>query len=165
MKHSWLPIAGLSLALAVPAWADLSPQDFVDRASAAGVAEIETARLALEQGTSAEVKNFAEQMIKDHTSANQDLKEIATRKSLELSDSPDAMSKAKAMLLELRDGDNFDEAYARNQVNAHEQAIELYREAAENVRDEELRAFAREKLPTLEEHLEAARALPGAQPD
>src|SRR5690606_14033261 len=96
MKHSWLPIAGLSLALAVPAWADLSPQDFVDRASAAGVAEIETARLALEQGTSAEVKNFAEQMIKDHTAANEDLKEIASRKSLELSDSPDAMNKVLA---------------------------------------------------------------------
>lgn len=164
MNRSWLPIAGLSLALsAASAWADMSPQDFVDRASASGMAEIESARLALEQGTSTEVKNFAELMIKDHTQANEDLQEIATRKQLELSDAPDAMNKAKAMILELRDGENFDEAYARNQVNAHEQAVELFREAAENVRDEDLKAYAKEKLPTLEAHLEKARALPGGQ--
>lgn len=164
MNRSWLPIVGLSLALSTAsAWADMSPQDFVDRASASGMAEIETARMALEQGTSAEVKNFAEKMIKDHTAANEDLKEIATRKQLELSDSPDAMNKAKAMILELREGENFDEAYARNQVNAHEQAVELYREAAEGVRDEDLQAYAKEKLSTLEEHLEMARRLPGAQ--
>src|SRR5690606_38546340 len=58
MKHSWLCLTSLSLALAATplAWADLSPQDFVDKASAAGIAEIETARMALEQATSAEVK-------------------------------------------------------------------------------------------------------------
>ena len=157
--------AVLSLLLAgAPAWAaDLTAQDFVDRASAAGIAELETARMALEQGRSAEVKNFAEKMIKDHTAANEDLKEIAAEKKLEIADSPDAMNKAKGMILEMRDGEDFDQAYARNQVNAHEQAIELYREAAQGVNDEALQAFAKEKLPTLEEHLEMARKLPGAQ--
>ena len=160
MKHSWMPIAALSLMLAgTPAWADLSPQDFVDRASAAGMAEIEAARMALEDGTSSEVKHFAEKMIKDHTAANEDLKEIAADKKLEIAEAPDAMNKAKAMILEMRDGEDFDQAYARNQVNAHEQVIELFREAAQGVNDEALRAFAKEKLPTLEEHLEMARKL------
>ncbi|HTN31449.1 MAG TPA: DUF4142 domain-containing protein [Pseudomonas sp.] len=164
MKHSWLPIAGLSLMLAgAPAWAELSPQDFVDKASAAGMAEIEAARMALEDGTSSEVKNFAEKMIKDHTAANEDLKDIATKKRLETNDAPDAMNKAKAMILELREGENFDHAYARNQVNAHEQVIELYREASNDLKDEELKAYAKKKLPTLEEHLKMARQLPGAQ--
>lgn len=165
MKHSWLCLTSLSLALAATplAWADLSPQDFVDKASAAGIAEIKTARMALEQATSAEVKRFAERMIKDHTAANEELKQLAARKQLEVADDPDAMNKAKAMILDLREGEEFDRAYARNQVNAHEQAIELYREAAEGVRDEDLQAFAREKLPTLEAHLEMARQLPGTQ--
>lgn len=119
--------------------------------------------MALEDGTSSEVKNFAEKMIKDHTAANEDLKEIATKKRLGTSDAPDAMNKAKAMILELREGENFDHAYARNQVNAHEQVIELYREASNDLKDEELKAYAKEKLPTLEEHLKMARQLPGAQ--
>ena len=47
MKHPWLPVAGLSLLLtAASAWADMRAQDFVDKASAAGMAEIEAARLA-----------------------------------------------------------------------------------------------------------------------
>lgn len=112
MKHSWLCLTSLSLALAATplAWADLSPQDFVDKASAAGIAEIETARMALEQATSAEVKRFAERMIKDHTAANEELKQLAARKQLEVADDPDAMNKAKAMILDLREGEEFDRA-------------------------------------------------------
>lgn len=164
MKHPWLPVAGFSLLLAgASAWADMSAQDFVDNASAAGMAEIETARIALDRGQSTEVKNFAEMMIKDHTGANDELMEIAQRKQLEVADSPDAMNKAKAMILEMREGEAFDEAYARNQVNAHEQVIELYEEAAEGVDDEDLKSFAKEKLPTLKKHLEAARKLAGVE--
>ena len=164
MKHPWLPVAGLSLLLtAASAWADMRAQDFVDKASAAGMAEIEAARLALEEGRAAEVKRFAERMIKDHTAANEDLKALASRKQLEVADAPDAMDKAKTMLLELREGENFDDAYARNQVNAHEQVVELFREASQSLDDRELQAFAKEKLPALEEHLEMARKLASDQ--
>src|SRR3546814_15759496 len=90
-------------------------ENFVDEASAKGIAEIETAKMALDKGTSEDVKQFAQMMIDDHTKANQELAQLAQAKDLEMSDEATLMDKAKAMILKLRDGENFDEAYANNQ--------------------------------------------------
>lgn len=133
--------------------------DFVEDASAKGVAEIEAGKLAIEKGTSADVKTFAEQMIKDHTEANKQLADIAAAKKLEVSDNAMLMDKAKAMILELRGAKSFDQAYANNQVLAHEQTIKLFEEEAKNGDDAELKAFATKMLPDLKKHLEHAKAM------
>ena len=75
-------------------------------------------------------KTFAQMMIDDHTKANQELAQLAQAKDLEMSDEATLMDKAKAMILKLRDGENFDEAYANNQVKAHEETIELFKKEA-----------------------------------
>lgn len=141
------------------ALADMSGADFVDEASAKGMAEIEGATIALTKTTSADVKSFAQKMIDDHGEANKELSAIAESKKLEVSSEADLMNKAKAMVLKLRSGESFDEAYANNQVMAHEQTIELFRQAAKEVDDDELKAFANDKLPTLEKHLKMAQDL------
>lgn len=145
-----------SLALA------MGGADFVDDASAKGMAEIEGATIALTKASSADVKQFAKKMIDDHEKANKELSAIAVSKKLEVSSEADLMNKAKAMVLKLRSGESFDQAYANNQVVAHEQTIELFREAAEKVEDAELKAFAKQKLPTLEAHLKMAKELAAA---
>ena len=135
-------------------------ENFVDEASAKGMAEIETAKMALDKGTAEDVKTFAQKMIDDHTKANQKLAELAGQhEDLEMSDEAALMDKAKAMILKLRDGENFDEAYANNQVVAHEQTIELFREYAKNGENQELKSFAESTLPTLEQHLQHAKQL------
>lgn len=57
------------------------------------------------------------------------------------------MNKAKAMILELRDGEDFNEAYANNQVVAHEQTIELYRDYLKNGQNSDLKQFAEKCYP------------------
>ncbi|MGV8664222.1 DUF4142 domain-containing protein, partial [Pseudomonas aeruginosa] len=66
-------------------------------------------------------------------------------------------------LLELRDA-SFEPAYANNQVAAHEKAVELFTQAAANLTDPELQAFAKTPLPSLQHQLEMARALAKANP-
>ncbi len=150
---------GVAANLAVAA----QGENFVDEASAKGLAEIETAKLALEKGTAEDVKSFAQMMIDDHTMANQKLAEIAGQHDdLELSDDATLMDKAKAMILQIRDGENFDKAYANNQVVAHEQTIELFRNYVEQGEHADLKAFAESTLPKLEQHLEEAKALAAA---
>lgn len=136
----------------------VSANDFAEEASAKGIAEIETSKLALEKGSHAEVKKFAQTMIDDHTRANDELKALAKQKNLEVSNDAELMSKAKAMILQVRDGENFDKAYANNQVVAHEQAIELYQKAAASD-DAEFSAWAKKTLPKLEHHLQMAKEL------
>lgn len=134
-------------------------ENFVDEASAKGIAEIETAKMALDKGTSEDVKQFAQKMIDDHTKANQELAQLAQAKDLEMSDEAMLMDKAKAMILKLRDGENFDEAYANNQVVAHEQTIEMYQDYVEGGENADLKQFAQKTLPKLEEHLKQAKDL------
>ncbi len=134
-------------------------KNFVDEASAKGIAEIETAKMALDKGTSEDVKQFAQMMIDDHTKANQELAQLAQAKDLEMSDEATLMDKAKAMILKLRDGENFDEAYANNQVVAHEQTIEMYQDYVEGGENADLKQFAQKTLPKLEEHLKQAKDL------
>uniref|UniRef100_UPI001FB7B138 DUF4142 domain-containing protein n=1 Tax=Pseudomonas amygdali TaxID=47877 RepID=UPI001FB7B138 len=95
---------------------------------------------------------------------NDKLAAIAKSKNLELSEDPILMDKAEAAILEMHKK-SFDQAYANNQVIAHEQATKLYKEEADNGDDPELKAFAKATLPTLEQHLEHAKKLAAAHGD
>jgi len=144
--------------------------DFVDKAAAGGIAEIETSRLALEKSASADVKAFANMMITDHSKANDELAALAKKHDIEVPDSTTLVKQAKEKILDMRD-ESFDAAYANNQVKAHEDTIELFKKEANTVTDDkvkgatELKGFAQKMLPALEKHLEMAKKLQAAHPD
>ena len=119
---------------------------------------IQQGKLAEQKSQSADVKTFAQMMIKDHTAANEKLKGIATAKKLEVASDAELMDKAKKMILDIRE-ESFDKSYANNQVKAHEQTIEIFQKEANEGKDPELKAFAKETLPKLEAHLKAAKEL------
>jgi putative membrane protein len=150
-----------SLAFAVD---KIDADDFVDEVSAKGIAEVESAKVALEKSSSADVRSFAQKMITDHSAANLKLAGIARQKKLEVSTEAELTTKAKKFVLEQRDGESFDEAYANNQVSAHEETIELFQQAAISD-DAEIAAFAKETLPKLQHHLKLAKELAAAHDD
>ena len=138
---------------------DITPEDFVERASELGFAEIETANIALENSESEDVRQFAKKMIEDHKTANKELSRLASQAGLETANEADLMNKAKGMVLKMRDGVSFDQAYANNQVMAHEMTIQLFKSAATYVDNRELQQFASKTLPKLKQHLEEAKKL------
>jgi putative membrane protein len=154
-------ICGAFLLLGAHSAFAVDADDFVDDASAKGIAEIEAGKSALEKSKSADVKTFAQMMIDDHTKANQQLKTIATTKKLEMASDAELMDKAKKMILDIRD-ESFDRSYANNQVKAHEQTIAIFEKEAKDSKDAELQAFAKTTLPKLHAHLEAAKKLAAA---
>lgn len=153
-----LVFAATGVCSTLHAAGSIDAEDFVEEASAKSLAEIETARTAIQKTESAVVREFAQAMIADHTKANQELKRLANAKKLDVADDAELMNQAKAFILKQRDGESFDEAYANNQVVAHEQSIELFKKAA-MMKDAELKAFAQKTLPKLEHHLQMAQEL------
>ncbi|MGE8064105.1 DUF4142 domain-containing protein [Pseudomonas sp. NPDC089569] len=163
----------LTLALALSTGLDTAlaatSNEFVDKAAAGGIAEIEASRLALEKSQAADVKAFANMMISDHSKANDELAAIAKKNAIDVPNSTTLVKQAKEKILDLRD-ESFDAAYANNQVKAHEQAIELFKKQADTVTDDktpgamELKGFAQDMLPGLEKHLEMAKKLQAAHP-
>lgn len=162
-----MKVRSAALALVVSlaaqgAFAATKADDFVEDASAKGVAEVEAGKLAQEKGASADVKAFAAMMVADHTAANAKLHAIADKKKLKVSTDAQLMDKAKTMILELRSAKSFDQAYANNQVKAHEATIEIFQDEIKNGDDSDLKAFATETLPKLNAHLAKAKELSAA---
>lgn len=159
-RSTLVGLFGLASSLSFAA-EKIDADDFVEEVSAKGIAEVESAKLALEKSKSADVQAFAQKMITDHTSANTELKSIASKKNIEVADEAELATKAKKLILEQRDGESFDEAYANNQVMAHEATIELFEQAAISD-DPEIAAFAKQTLPKLQHHLKMAKDLVAA---
>lgn len=130
--------------------------NFLVKAANIGQAEVELARLALERATSEPVKEHAKRMLEEHRQANEKLNEIASGKNFPL---PDQLTGVHRNLVqELRDEKpaDFDEAYMQAQVGEHKAAVALFRDEKNEGKDPQLREFAGNQLPTLEQHLENA---------
>ncbi len=71
----------------------------------------------------------------------------------------EVMEKAKALMPQVMDGETFDQAYAASQVKTTQEAIEQLQQAAQTTEVPQIKAFAEETLPKLQNHLQMARAL------
>jgi putative membrane protein len=60
---------------------------------------------------------------------------------------------------QVQDGASFDQAYAASQVKTTQEAIEQLQQAAQTTDVPEIKAFAEETLPKLQNHLQMAKAL------
>ncbi|MEH6564743.1 MAG: DUF4142 domain-containing protein [Halopseudomonas sp.] len=138
-------------------------ETFFSQASAQNLAEIEAAELALEKG-SPTVQSYARMMLDEHTASNRKLTELAAGMQVKTEEDPELSAQAKQWILELRDGEDFDEAYLNNQIVAHQQAIELYTRAAQ-IKEDRIVSFAEKTLPKLQEHLAQAQKLAGRTPE
>lgn len=138
-----------------------SAQDekFVKMASASDLAEINTSRQASTQAASPEVRQFAAKMLADHTKSSQELAAIANKKKIRPAEAMEKKHEAMwRKLLNLK-GPDFDRAYMKGQVMAHEAAVDLFETQSKEGQDKELKAFAKKTLPIIQHHLEMAKAL------
>ena len=136
-----------------------SPADFINDASAKGMADIEASRLAHQKTESKEVKDYTVVVINDLTTANQHLAKIAKKLDLPVAPREAVIDKSKTMIPEVKDGPTFDQAYAASQVKTTQEAIAQIEQEAQTTDVPEIKAFAEETLPKLQNHLQMAKAL------
>ena len=132
---------------------------FIRTAAMDGMAEVEHGRLAGQNATHDEVKQFAQRMVDDHGKAGDELKGLAAGKNVTLPTELDAKHKAMHDKLSKMKGAAFDRAYIAHMVTAHQQAVALFQKEASGGKDPEAKAWAAKTLPTLQEHLKMARAV------
>ena len=127
---------------------------FVMQAWEGGMTEVAKGKLAAQKGAHEGVKQFGQKMVDDHTKAGEELKSIATDKSITLpGETLKSPMQATLAKLEKLEGAAFDRAYVEDQVRDHEKTIALFEREVKTGKDAELKAFAEKTLPTLKEHL------------
>ena len=157
---------GLALAPAVFAQSKSSSANrmaavdttFVTKAAEGGMAEVEFGNLAKSKASSSDVKSFGEQMVTDHTKANDELKGIASQKGITLPTSLTAKDQALHDRLSKLSGADFDRAYMNAMVSDHRTDVNEFKKESEHGSDPDVKAFASKTLPTLENHLKMAES-------
>ncbi|MGZ3871625.1 MAG: DUF4142 domain-containing protein [Mucilaginibacter sp.] len=128
---------------------------FATDAANGGMAEVALGKLAQQKAVNAQVKNFADMMVTDHTKANDELTAIAKEKNITLPVTVDADHQKKMDDLSKLSGKDFDKAYVDAMVDGHKKTLDLLQNAAKNCSDTTLKAFAAKTAPVVQMHLDA----------
>ena len=141
---------------ATPSAAD---SKFMKEAADGGMAEVELGKLASEKASSSEVKQFGQRMVEDHGKANDELKQLATQKHVDLPAEPSAKHKATKARLEKLSGEQFDKAYVADMLKDHKKDVAAFEKQSRSAKDPDLKSFAAKTLPTLQDHLKQVQGL------
>ena len=139
-----------------------STTDFIQKAAMSDMYEIEAGKIATQKGQTAPVKGFAEMMVDAHGKTTQELKGIVASEKINV-DLPEKLDAKRQKLIDdlnAASSADFDKTYAKQQVDGHQEAVDLFNSYAKKGDNAALRAFAQKTLPVIRQHLDAAKKLP-----
>jgi putative membrane protein len=112
--------------------ASAGARQFINDMAVAGMAEVELGKMASERGSSPEIKEFGELMVKDHSKANDELKQIASELAVTPPAELDKKHRDLADKLSKLQGAEFDREYASAMVNGHQEVASKLRSRADH---------------------------------
>lgn len=140
---------------------------FVTNATISDMYEIEAGRIASEKAKSPQVKAFAQMMVKDHTATSTKLK--TTLAGAEIRATPptalDARRQGMIDNLKSASSENFDKVYLDQQTAAHQEALTLMQSYADDGDNQQLKTFAAQTAPKIQQHYDHVRQLDSAGAD
>ena len=132
---------------------------FAMKAAQGGVAEVQLGQLAAQRASNPAVKAFGQQMVDDHSKANDKLKSIAASESVTLPSSLNGKDQAIYTKLQGLSGAEFDREYVKCMLKDHEEDIKEFQKEANKGKDPRMKEFAQQTLPTLQDHLSKVQSI------
>jgi len=133
--------------------------NFVKEAAQGGLMEVKLGQTAKDRGSSADIKNYGEMLVKDHSKANERLTQLASQKGVNLAKDVEHKHTDELMEMEKKSGADFDRAFIEHAIKDHRKDISRFERASRDLNDSELKAFATETLPKLRAHLAEAERI------
>ena len=143
-----------------------STPEFIQKAAMSDMYEVQAGKLAAEKGQSDAVKQFGQQMVDAHTKTTDELMGIVKSKNIKVDVPTKLDSEHQKLIDDLNSASakDFDKTYASQQVDAHQNAVKLFKKYAEDGDDPDVKQFAAKTLPAIEHHLDEAKKLPSGPP-
>jgi len=135
--------------------------NFIAQANLGAPFQIASGRLAEKKGTTAAIRDYAHLMVVSHIPVVNALNAILQRKNIAAPPNALLHSAYNAMvaLLEVDRGIGFDRDYVEGQVEYQKGNAALFQYEIQHGADPDLKEFARQTLPKIEDHLHRALAL------
>jgi putative membrane protein len=156
--------------------ADRGTQEFVEHAMMDNMAEVQLGKLASSHAQNPAVKQFAQTMVRDHSKAANELKQIATHNRMDVKPPAQLDEKHQKLMDKLSNlhGAEFDHEYMDAMVDGHRDVLndmqsrvdekpfgphegEVQPEKSVNPKTYSVNAWAAKTLPIVREHLDRAR--------
>ncbi len=127
---------------------------FIKKAAQGGMTEVALGKLAAEKGGSDAVKDFGNQMVKDHTEISDNLKEVAAKLNVTVPTELNAKHQAMVDKFSKLSGAEFDNAYVPAMVKDHKEDISEFEHADHTVKNADLKKFIEDSTSVMKDHLQ-----------
>jgi putative membrane protein len=134
-------------------------KDFINEAATGGMMEVELGNIAIKNAASDKVKEFGKLMVEDHTKINNQLKDLASGKGIELPATVTNNQQLDIDKLKKETGSDFDKDYVSMMVDDHQKDIDAFKDAADKTTDPNIKSFITNTIPILQKHLNAIQAI------
>jgi putative membrane protein len=149
----------------VPATLNAVDFNFVGQADLGAPFQVDSGRLAQTKGTTAAIRTYAHLMVTSHIPVIDALNAILQRKNVVPSNTLlNGAYDAMISTLKADHGAVFDRDYVNGQVEYQKGNAALFQQEIQFGADPDLRQFARQTLPKIEDHLQRALKLAGSMP-
>jgi putative membrane protein len=120
---------------------------------AANAMEIAAGQVAMTKGTSAGIRQFGADLVKDHSAADEQVLALAAKRNVTV---PAVERDSTLKYVSDLSGDAFDRAFVQMMLDDHIKAIEMIQSAQKRISNVPLSAFLKTLLPTLQSHRDTA---------
>ena len=122
--------------------------------------EIALGNMAAGKASTAEVQNYAKQLVEDHTGADQQVMALAQKMNVHLRDTAASkQGRQESAKLKSATGPAFDREFLRQTSADHEKLIRELKQEREDASDDDIEALIDKILPILEQHQQLAQIL------
>ena len=134
-------------------------QDFMIIAAQTDLAEIDMARIAMQKSQNSDVRDFANMIQSDQTSALEDLTDLMRKQGMSGPNVLSPEAKADIVRITALSGAEMDREFVNTIVAGLQKSIEMYRDHVSIAQSPEVGKYAEDLVPQLEMHLEKAQKL------
>jgi putative membrane protein len=151
-----LTVIGASATACAGQSSGLAQQDqtYLIQHAQTDMAEIAAGQLAVQKGTTDQIRATGQTLIQDHQRGLDQAKSIAQTKHVTLPSTPDQTQQQQTDQLKNASGVAFDQTYLRNQIQAHQQSISQTQQELRSGTDPQIKQFAQSYLPVAQAHLQ-----------
>ena len=157
-KGAVISLFALLAPIVAASAADRADQIFIENAIRSNLSEIQLGQLAQEKAKSDNVRSYGKMLFTDHSAANDQAKKVADQIGMTPPGEPSAKQAAVYDRMVKLAGAEFDRAFVKEMVADHKNDISEYEQESKK-RNDPVADYARQRVPTLQRHLNAAEKL------